>query len=374
MLKNKLKRVLAAVLSLQALFLIGAAPSLSGEQRYDWQSGGNGNVPQAGTEYNRTDFPGYPMDRRESEDETEKLTVEKEVSNEKLYTDALTEATAEETRKFTKVKKGDFVSSVSLSGAIEYTSQKEVTVTFPYGKVYINNIIDYRDDPYRKKGDVLATIFVELDEIEVKRLEMKLSRMVERGEFTEEYIQTKDTLAAMLDAARQTEIVMEEDGYLLDREYAARGTQISAYHYILANPKERLISVSNTGNNFRFGQQVTVTAQSGNQKVTGIGTVVSASSQEISAGLAGTTAYIKLNEDSEEIYSGFSLQVSTETIHMNNVLLLPVSAVFMNNGAQMVKLQDQYGLHVAGFFFGRKNTSDYWVLDGLTEGTEVLVQ
>jgi len=51
-----------------------------------------------------------------------------------------------------------------------------------------------------------------------------------------------------------------------------------------------------------------------------------------------------------------------------------VSATYMKNGVPMVKVKDENGLHAVTFSFGRKNETDYWVIDGLEEGAQVLVQ
>jgi len=59
---------------------------------------------------------------------------------------------------------------------------------------------------------------------------------------------------------------------------------------------------------------------------------------------------------------------------MKDVLLLDASAAYMENGVQKVKVKDEYGLHAVSFSFGRKSTSTYWVIDGLEEGTQILVQ
>ncbi|MBQ3029421.1 MAG: hypothetical protein IJD26_10085, partial [Lachnospiraceae bacterium] len=92
--------------------------------------------------------------------------------------------------------------------------------------------------------------------------------------------------------------------------------------------------------------------------------------------LAGTTAQIRLDEDSEFLYDGNSFMVTVESIHMEDVLLVDESAVYMDNGVQMVKVKDEYGLHAVSFSFGRKddNKKVYWVIDGLEEGAQILVQ
>ena len=66
--------------------------------------------------------------------------------------------------------------------------------------------------------------------------------------------------------------------------------------------------------------------------------------------------------------------VTVETVHVKDALLLDVSATYMKNGVPMVKVKDENGLHAVTFSFGRKNATTYWVIDGLEEGAQILVQ
>ena len=130
----------------------------------------------------------------------------------------------------------------------------------------------------------------------------------------------------------------------------------------------------NENKQFRFGQSVKVSAKVDGVTCYGTGTVITASAALVSEELAGTTAYIRLDEESEYLYDGSGVSVTVETIHMKDVLLLDASATYTANGTQMVKVKDEYGLHAVGFSFGRKNANTYWVIDGLEEGAQILVQ
>ena len=301
------------------------------------------------------------------------LTIQKEKSSETLYTGAL-ETTSSGTQKFTTVRRGDFVIREKVDGEVVYPDKKTVRYRFPYGDTYYMEAVGL-ENPNKKEGDAIARIHVEIDEIQLARTERQLQRMEERGgEAGAAYEETLKSFIEMKEALETTEIVMEEDGILLEQEFPRFRSQISSYTIVVANPKERLIQVNNETKKFRYGQNVTVTAKIDGKTHTGTGTVITASPGTVSEELSGTSALVRLDEESEFLYDGSDISVYVETVHMKDVLLLDANAVFMSNGTQMVKVKDEYGLHAVGFTFGRKTESVYWVVDGLEEGAQILVQ
>lgn len=301
------------------------------------------------------------------------LTIQKEISSETLYTGAM-ETTSSGTQKFTTVRRGDFVMEATVAGEVIYPEKRTIRYNFPYGETYYMEAVGV-ENPNKKAGDAIARIYVAIDEIQLAQTERQLQRMEERGgDAGANYEQTLTAYIEMKEALNTTEIVMEEDGILLEQEFPRFGAQITSYKIVVANPKERLIQVSNENKQFRYGQQVKVSAKIGGTTCTGTGTVITASPGTVSEGLLGTTAWIRLDEESEYLYDGSGISVTVETVHMKDVLLLDAKAVFMANGTQMVKIKDEYGLHAVGFTYGRSNSSVYWIVDGLEEGAQILVQ
>jgi len=313
-------------------------------------------------------------DAPKSDTENGGLTINTEKGSKTLYTEVLeTVGTDADVQKYVEVKRGEFLATVSASGTVVYPKKETVRYYFPYGTVYFRGTVG-TESSVKKAGDVIAKIEVRMDEIELAERERQILRMEERGETGSTYNNLKSTLESMREAYAQTEIVIEEGGVLLSQDNPRNGSQITSYSIVMADMSERVIEVPNTNKQFRFGQRVTVTARVGGASRTGMGTVISASPNSVSEELAGTTAYIKLDEEYEDLYSGSNISVSVETVRMENVLLLDASAAYVENGNQMVKVKDEYGLHAVGFSFGRKSTSTYWVIDGLEEGAKILVQ
>lgn len=307
------------------------------------------------------------------EEKKEGLTIRTEGSDETLYTDAL-KTPANAAQKFTTVRRGDFITTTTVGGTVVYPKQERIHYDFPYGETYYLEAVGV-DTPNKKAGDAIASIYVQMDELQMAVMERQLQRMEERGETdSSAYAEMQETLSKMQEALTKTEIVMEEDGVLLEQDFPRFGTRISSYTIVVADPSERLLEVPNENNQFRYGQMVKVSAKINGVTKTGTGKVMTASSGTVSADLTGTTAYIRLDADSEYLYDGTGISVTAETVHMEDVLLLDVSAAYMENGVQMVKVKDEHGLHAVSFSFGRKNASTYWVIDGLEEGAQILVQ
>lgn len=301
------------------------------------------------------------------------LTIQKEKNSETLYTKALEEKETTVGQKYATVRRGDFIAETIVPGTVVYPKQKKIRYNFPYGQTYYMEAVE-TEKKNKVAGDVIARVYVVMDEIQLAVMERQIQRMEERGETGTVYEDAKTRLEEMQEALTRTEITMEEDGILLEQEMPRFGTQIGSYTITVADPAERLLEVSNETKAFRYGQKVKVTATVDGEDRVGTGTVITASPNTVSADLAGTTAYIMLDEENAYLYDGKAISVTAETIHMKDVLLLDVSATYMENGVQMVKVKDEYGLHAVSFSFGRKNSSVYWVIDGLEEGAQILVQ
>lgn len=341
MLRNK-KKTLIAVLLCVAMSTCAAAPAAGDEK-------------------------GKPV-----EETNTGLTIQKEKPSDLLYTDALNQKVTD-TQKFTTVRRGDFIVSNNISATVVYPKQKRIRYDFPYGDTYFIEVVG-AETPNKVSGDPIAKIYVAVNQIQLAELERRLQRMEERGEYGSQYEELQKQFVELQDALVTTEIVMEDDGVVLQQQSHRQGTRITSYEITVGDPKERLLEVPNEKNLFRYGQKVKVTGKIKGVPYTGTGTVITASRGTVSEGLAGTTAQIRLDEDSEFLYDGNNFQVTVESVHMEDVLLVDASAVYMDNGVQMVKIKDEYGLHAVSFSFGRVNESTYWVIDGLEEGAQILVQ
>lgn len=327
------------------------------------------NIPEEGMKFPRSE---ESKETKAPEENKGGLTIQKEVSSKKLYTEVL-ETPETKLQKYTTVRRGDFIVTETVDGTIVYPKQERIRYDFPYGQTFYLEALNI-ESKNKSAGDAIARIFVAIDEIQLAAMERQLERMEQRGETGNTYDELKKSLVEMQEALNKTEIVMEEDGILLEQEMPRFGSQISSYTIVVADPAERLLQVPNDKKLFRYGQTVTVSARVDGTTCKGTGTVITTSPNVVSAELAGTVAYIRLDEDSEYLYDGAGISVTVETVHMEDVLLLDVAATYMEDGMQKVKVKEEDGVHEVSFSFGRRNSSTYWVVDGLSEGAQILVQ
>ena len=372
----KIKRGKKALIALTLCIIMGTCAAAPAPYPGDYGKGPEDDfigIPENKKEEQKQDSAGVPAENGEEQKEgAAGLTIQKEPATETLYLEALN-ATTSGTQKYTTVRRGDFVMETTVAASVIYPKQERIRYDFPYGETYYLEALGL-ETQNKSAGDAIVSVYVAMDEIQLAAMERQLQRMEERGETGTAYEEAQKQLAEMQKALTTTEIVMEKDGILIEQEILRFGTKISSYTIVVADPKERLLEVPNENKLFRFGQKVKVSAKVNGVTCTGTGTVITASASMVSEELAGTTAYIRLDEESEYLYDGSGFSVKVETVHMEDVLLMDLAASYMSNGMQMVKVKDEYGLHAAGFTFGRKNAATYWVIDGLEEGTQILLQ
>lgn len=367
--RNKRKKEIVALLAGVLCFsFVGAA--YDNNRPYNFQ-GYPGNYPQGG----QKEENGGLVENTEIQPSKRDTTVDNHYdSNAELYLDALNRDFSEK-QEFVPVNRGTYTATVSLAAEKEFPLRTEYVTSFPYGDIYFDGIVpNTGETPYYEAGDVLAKVHVEVNSLELERLELRVKRMEERGQTAGFFDYLKQMVEDMKAASTRTDIVIEESGYLMDYDYAMRGSKIDSYRYVIADPSERLLSVTNQNNQFRYGMRVTVTGTVDMKKVTGTGTVISASSRLLSDELNEQKAYIRLDEEFSNLYDAKDVKITAESIRMENALFVDSGAIFNENGAQMVYVRDKSGVHATGVVCGRSSSNQCWVLDGVDENCEVLIR
>lgn len=122
----------------------------------------------------------------------------------------------------------------------------------------------------------------------------------------------------------------------------------------------------------KVGQSAAITVNAIRDKVF-TGSVVRADEYGTNtSGVITFNAYIKLNDPSSDIKPLMSATVSVETAKHENTLVVPNSAVKPYQGGKAVQIQFQNGLRYQPVKVGIKSTNETEILDGVTEGMEVV--
>ena len=309
------------------------------------------------------------------------------------------------------LQKGSVGHEFSQQGYLAYPRQEWISNPITYGTAYFGELMVNLNQPV-KKGDVLFTIRVKPDELELARNEQKLQRERERlaklqkedpEKNKKEIEQRQETIAELEKLLGEmkadfatTEVRAPYDGIVTDmsmdlwRNTLENGSLLSHGQnlIVLSRQDSNYIIVEDTNGVLTYGHKAEVTYKTseGVSKVTqgdvvtmsknciseelfGDGYALIRVSAEDAAEMAGSTA----NADGWWNRSLFGVKVCTR--RMDNVVLVPRKAVVMINGVSYVKLKQKDGsVLYQSFVAGGADNENYWVAEGLTEGMEVCIE
>ena len=308
--------------------------------------------------------------------------------------------------KTIKLGKGEFHTDFSERAELTYSNSEELRNPVENGTTYFG---EYQVKLFQhvNKGDVIATVRVEADNLALSRNETRLARLQERladyqkehAKETEEeyYIEAvknyEEQIADVQEAiAKQKkdfatkQIVAQKTGVILrisDSYVKESIVQKNAIIAVIADESSCYVQVEDANQMLQYGNTVTVEYQDAElktQKVTC--KVVTMSKVGVGRELQTDMKKILLPEESVEgvlqgalagdWWNRYRYTVSAKVRTMDNVLIVPRTAVYDNGGKTYVYVKDENGRIKAQFFVsGGYNDSYYWVVEGLTEGMEI---
>lgn len=294
-------------------------------------------------------------------------------------------------------------------GFIYYSSSEVEKNPIEYGTTYLQEILvkQYQEV---KKGDVIATVRVVTDEVELARQEQKLTRQKERlADFDEQNKDKKEDEDYL--EARQTKLenIQELEELIADMKADGKTKQIKATKsgiaiWVSGHGEEDIIYyneelvevadagscyiiVENTNQLLNYGNEVTVsyTTLEG-QTLTTPSTVANLSKMGVSKSLASDYSLLLLPEEVAQSVAAtqtgagnwwsrtrFGAEATIRV--MENVVLVPKKAVWTADGNTYVHVMNENGEVVAtSFVAGGYNEQYYWVIEGLTEGMNVCLE
>ncbi|MBQ7774347.1 MAG: hypothetical protein IJ379_00345 [Lachnospiraceae bacterium] len=302
------------------------------------------------------------------------------------------------------VKKGSFQSSFEGRGAMYYPVTEGVYNPVEYGTVYFG---EYLVNQYERveKGDVIATVRVATDDLTIQRNEIKLQRAMERLEDLREAGEEENEAAIearleqiadiqeLLEQMRQDGQVKEiragRSGIVVDLAELEKETILYKEQHIaqIADAGTCYVVVEDTNHLLHYGNQVTITyTNNENQEKTSSGVVANVSAAGVSQDLQLDYAFILLPEDSiadmalsntngDNWWNRFRYNVTADIRQMDNVLVVPKKAVKEISGCTYVYVKDEQGnVKACSFVAGGYDASNYWVIEGLSEGMELCLK
>lgn len=319
-------------------------------------------------------------------------------------TRVLVEKAAEYSEERVTVKKGSFQSSFENRGMMYYPVTEGVYNTVEYGTAYFGEYL-VAEYAYVEKGDVIATVRVAMDEISLQRNQTRLQRARERladlrkdGEEEnkkaieaklEEIAELEELIAAMEADGATKEIRAGRSGILVGLGDYEKETILNYNSHIaeIADKSACYVVVENENNLLNYGNQVTITyTNQENQEKEAKGMVANLSQAGVSGDLQTAYSYILLPEEAiedmsvsnntgEEWWNYYRYTVSAAIREMDNVLVVPRKAVTQKNGCTYVNVVDEQGnVKACSFVAGGYDASNYWVVEGLSEGMVICLK
>lgn len=296
------------------------------------------------------------------------------------------------------VETGSFYSDFSGNGIMIYPSSVVVQNPISHGTVYFQ---EFQTAIYQhvEKGDVIAVVRVAADEIGIQRLTLKLQRQLERVQDLIDQGEEKNKKA--IESRMKAIAELQEQIAELSQDYqttAIRAGQSGIVIWMADLEKEDIlqkdqhlieiadentcyVALENEGNVLSYGNQVTVTYRNREEEECMTqGMVANASQLAVSRSLQSKYAYILLPAEligdmsvGTEGWGGWwniaTFGVEARLREMEHVLIVPRRAVREINGHTYVNVVEADGSIVRrSFVAGGYDKSNYWVVEGLTEG------
>lgn len=309
------------------------------------------------------------------------------------------------TNKTAKVEKGKVCSEFSGNGYLFYTQTEWIENPVENGTVYIEEIKVKRNERV-EKGQIIATIRVVPDDIAIRRLERTILRANEDlAELEKDNSEDKNKKAIeakkeYIEDLSEKYNDMTSDSTLkeIQAPYAGIMTAVNEFEegdILLKDGK--IAQISAEENNFiitedeigqlTYGNKVTVEYQDEeNNKCITEGEVVSVAPCALSEGISIGYALIKVPAEDMAIMAAANngrdgrwmrsvFSVKAETRFVEDVLIVPRMAVTLNGGVTYVKVKNADGkIDYASFVAGGSDNKNYWVAEGLSEGTEICLE
>ncbi len=299
------------------------------------------------------------------------------------------------------IKEGSVHSEFSATGFLYYPSAKAIVNPVMHGTTYIDEVCVKRYEQV-SKGQVLVKVHVVSDPVEIERTEREIKRLneqiayyTEEGEKENKYLiksankqiaDKQEYVDKLKKDAATKEICAEYDGVITEIADVEAG-ELWAYDSTigrLADDQSCFVMVEDKDGKLSYGTMVEVSYKddAGAQKTTDC-QVVTVNPLMLDKSLQSGYAIVKLplevaaeiagsSRNNEGWWSLSRVGIKANLRNVENVLLVPKRAVTEVSRTTYVTVVEDNGVRrQQAFVPGGADADNYWVLTGLTEGTEI---
>ncbi len=315
---------------------------------------------------------------------------------------------------------GTFSTQIAaLRANVRMLETSNVCAEYTAGTMRLKQLLVEKNQ-YITAGTPVAEVSIELDTMELEELERRLLRLQERyaaayerflesqeereeqfarwdpqrsidkirynqaqidfDQTTLSYVRQiedlQEQIAELKNLAGKTQIVAEQDGYVLDIALLRKGQKLeNGTVLIKLAPADKIyLEFSDQLEHYGYGNQVTLIAGESRQSQSYDAMVVSAVGKALSSQWDLSVSRLDGDYDISELLGHGPFNVTGETSVMENVLLVPAEAVTVDKQKYYVTVLGEGGsMTKTQFIPGGSNSEYYWVFDGLEEGTRIVV-
>ncbi|MCQ2519311.1 MAG: hypothetical protein MJ107_02145 [Lachnospiraceae bacterium] len=302
------------------------------------------------------------------------------------------------------VKKGLIGATFKENGYLFYSKTDWITNPVEYGTTYIDEIIVKKYERV-EQGQVIARVHVAQDSINLRRTQRTLLRATEDlNEMLKDNKGKEETRAIKnqrdyIDRLNEKISKMQRDAALVELKAPYNGIITAVYNYeegdilfkeakvVQISAEENcFVAVEDKNGQLTCGNTANIKYEAGGQKLEAVGTVVTVAPCALTTGITTGYALIQVSTEDLEKMSASNqgndgwwmrshFAVTVDTRSMDNVVLVPKGAVYMENGITYVTVLDENNNPVyKSFVAGGSDSTYYWVAEGLSEGTKICLE
>ena len=295
---------------------------------------------------------------------------------------------------------------------------------YDYGTMIFDELVS-STGKYVEAGDVIAKVHIDVKESDLTQVRLSLQRMQERleddraryekedreleidayeiedfqgkgialrqleesKEFHKQDIEnrartienTKEQLAKMETSAALTEIKAPISGYIRDVGVLVKGRVIpnETMVAVLEPQKSDIVWVNNSGNEFRYGKEVTVTCANTTEEETFTGVVITPSLMSVAQQATDRKACIKLDEECVKYLETAmvnTIKAKVNVVEQKDAIMVKIGALEMDDeDFYATVIQENGSFLKKKVIVGGVSAEYFWVLEGLKENDRVVV-
>lgn len=307
------------------------------------------------------------------------------------------------------VTKGDYLLEAELNGFLYYPFSEWINNPAENGKTYLKEFM-VTDNEKVLKNQILATVEVFPEQLEIDRLNRQISRLQERLKTLQEKKAKADAkneinrslerqIAENLRTTNQCQRNLEKlcrysgiveikapyDGIIMDLADVKPGDLLAGDSHIveMANDSLSYVIVEDKKNQLNYGNEAEIRVSSSNGSSTINGRVVSISKMSLSNKLTTDFSLIAIPQEEIASIAGSTLveggrwnrnsfKVKVKVRSEKDVLIVPKAAVkAVDKSTYVSVVKDDGSVENVSFIPGGSDNNNYWIVEGLTEGMTI---